>query len=74
MASDFNVRAGLVVEQSHQGQLYRILRMFLDMPAGIEPMARSGANPFQPSEIVRRLREQSLALQRRRADTLQPQE
>ncbi len=68
------VRAGLVVEQSHQGQLYRILRMFLDVPAGVEPMNKSGANPFQPREVVRRLRDVSLALQRKAADKLQPQE
>jgi 2-oxoglutarate ferredoxin oxidoreductase subunit alpha len=67
-------RAGLVVEQSHQGQLYRILRMFLDLPAGVEPFCRSGANPFLPSEIVTRLRELTLVLQRRHQATLQPQE
>jgi 2-oxoglutarate ferredoxin oxidoreductase subunit alpha len=52
-----SARAGLVVEQSHQGQLYRILRMFVDVPAGVVPLARSGANPFRPAEIVARLRD-----------------
>jgi 2-oxoglutarate ferredoxin oxidoreductase subunit alpha len=52
-----SARAGLVVEQSYQGQLYRILRMFIDLPPGVTSMARSGANPFRPSEIVDRLRE-----------------
>jgi 2-oxoglutarate ferredoxin oxidoreductase subunit alpha len=52
-----SARAGLVVEQSHQGQLYRLLRMFVDVPPGVASMARSGANPFRPSEIVARLRE-----------------
>jgi 2-oxoglutarate ferredoxin oxidoreductase subunit alpha len=47
-----SARAGLVVEQSFQGQLYRILRMFVDVPPGIASMARVGANPFRPSEIV----------------------
>jgi 2-oxoglutarate/2-oxoacid ferredoxin oxidoreductase subunit alpha len=51
-----SARAGLVVEQSHQGQLYRLLRMFVDVPSGVASMARSGANPFHPSEIVARLR------------------
>lgn len=51
------VRAGLVVEQSYQGQLYRVLRMDVDLPAGVRSFARSGANPFQPREIVQRLRE-----------------
>jgi len=68
------VRAGLVVEQSHQGQLFRILRMFVDLPAGMESMARSGANPFRPSEIVTRFHELTRALQRRPGDALQPSE
>jgi 2-oxoglutarate ferredoxin oxidoreductase subunit alpha len=68
------VRAGLVVEQSHQGQLYRMLRMFVDVPPAVQPMARSGANPFQPSEVVERLRDVALRLQRRGADTLQSTE
>src|SRR6185436_14251203 len=37
------VEAGLVVEQSHQGQLYRILRMYLDLPPGVHSLCRSGA-------------------------------
>src|SRR5207244_12731731 len=31
-----SVQRGLVVEQSHQGQLFRILRMFVDVPRGVE--------------------------------------
>jgi 2-oxoglutarate ferredoxin oxidoreductase subunit alpha len=58
-----SVRRGLVVEQSHQGQLYRILRMFVDVPAGIESLARSGANPIAPAEIVDRLRAMVRSLQ-----------
>lgn len=62
--SDFlsGVQAGLVVEQSHQGQLYHLMRMVLDLPKGLKSYARSGANPFQPAEIVRRLREQAQAM------------
>jgi 2-oxoglutarate ferredoxin oxidoreductase subunit alpha len=52
-----SVRAGLVVEQSHQGQLHRILRMFVDVPPGVVSFSRSGANPFRPEEVVARLRE-----------------
>jgi 2-oxoglutarate ferredoxin oxidoreductase subunit alpha len=52
-----SVRAGLVVEQSHQGQLYRILRMFVDVPPGVVSLARSGANPLRPEDVVARLRE-----------------
>ena len=69
-----SVRAGLVVEQSHQGQLYRILRMFLDLPGGVRSLARSGANPFLPTEVAAQLRETALALQRRIEDSRQPQE
>jgi 2-oxoglutarate ferredoxin oxidoreductase subunit alpha len=50
-----SVQHGLVVELSYQGQLYRMLRMALDLPRGMKSLARSGANPFQPSEIVTRL-------------------
>ena len=67
-----SVRAGLVVEQSYQGQLFRILRMFLDLPAEVQSFARSGAIPFQPSEVVERLRALALRLQRRHADARQP--
>jgi 2-oxoglutarate ferredoxin oxidoreductase subunit alpha len=55
-----SVRRGLVVELSHQGQLYRILRMFVDLPRGVRSLARSGANPFQPAEIVARLMEETV--------------
>lgn len=52
-----SVRVGLVVEQSYQGQLYRLLRMQLDLPKGLVSFARVGANPFQPQELVSRLAE-----------------
>lgn len=54
-----SVSAGLVVELSHQGQLYRMLRMFVDVPRGVKSFARSGANPFQPGEVAARLAELS---------------
>jgi 2-oxoglutarate ferredoxin oxidoreductase subunit alpha len=69
-----NVETGLVVEQSHQGQLYHLLRMAVDVPRGVTRFCRSGANPFQPEEILVRLRECMLDLQGRGADALQPQE
>lgn len=56
-----SVKTGLLVELSYQGQLYRILRMFVDVPKGVKSMCRSGANPFQPGEVVTRLRELSKA-------------
>ena len=58
-----SVRAGLVVEMSHQGQLYRLLRSFIYVPASVRSLARSGANPFQPREVVARLVELSIQLQ-----------
>jgi 2-oxoglutarate ferredoxin oxidoreductase subunit alpha len=67
-----SVQTGLVVELSHQGQLYRILRMYVDLPRGVKSMARSGANPIQPGEIVARLREATMALQE--SAERQPQE
>ncbi|MEZ4301455.1 MAG: 2-oxoacid:acceptor oxidoreductase subunit alpha [Polyangiaceae bacterium] len=68
------VAAGLVVEASHQGQLYRLLRMYVDMPAGVRSLCRSGANPFAPREIVRKLKGAVLALQRGNSESLQAQE
>jgi 2-oxoglutarate ferredoxin oxidoreductase subunit alpha len=73
---EFFARAhrGLVVEQSFQGQLYRVLRMFVDVPEGIRPFARAGSNPIAAREIVERLRAGALALQGRREAELQPVE
>lgn len=69
-----SAQAGLVVEASHQGQLYRLLRMYVDVPAGVRPFCRSGANPFAPHEIVRKLQNTVLALQRGHSESLRPQE
>jgi 2-oxoglutarate ferredoxin oxidoreductase subunit alpha len=62
-----SVEKGLIVEQSHQGQLFRILRMFVDVPAGMAAFARSAANPINPREVLARLRELALGLQQGRA-------
>jgi 2-oxoglutarate ferredoxin oxidoreductase subunit alpha len=51
-----SVQAGLLVELSFQAQLYRVLRMFVDVPKGFRPLSRSGANPFRPDEVLTRLR------------------
>lgn len=69
-----SVRAGLVVELSHLAQFHKVLRMHLDLPAGVKSLARSGANPFLPSEIVEALQHQLSELQRRHEGLLQPQE
>ena len=52
-----SVQRGLVLELSHQGQLYRVLRMFVDVPRGVTSFARSGAQPFHPDEVVARLQQ-----------------
>ena len=45
----------LVVEQSHQGQLYRIIRMWVSVPPHFDVLAKSGANPIAPEEILGRI-------------------
>jgi 2-oxoglutarate/2-oxoacid ferredoxin oxidoreductase subunit alpha len=67
-----SVRAGLVIEQSHQGQLYRVIRMFVDVPKGVHAFARSGSNPFTPGEIAERLRDLAVAAQRAQLPELEP--
>ena len=59
-----SVRAGLVVEQSYQGQLFRLIRMFVDVPRGLASFARSGSNPIAASEILHRVRLMVSTLQR----------
>ncbi len=67
-----NVQAGLVVEQSHQGQLYRILRMYVDVPAGVRSLAHSGSNPILPLAVVEELQRLALALQSRHVADVEP--
>ena len=69
-----SVQAGLIVEQSYQGQLHHIIRMFVDVPAGIESFARAGSNPIVADEVLTRAREMTLALQRRRVPQTEPRE
>jgi 2-oxoglutarate ferredoxin oxidoreductase subunit alpha len=69
-----SMKAGLVVEQSYLGQLYRVLRMMLDVPVGLKSFSRSGANPIQPAEVVRKLQERALDLQQQQTAARQPQE
>jgi 2-oxoglutarate ferredoxin oxidoreductase subunit alpha len=61
-----SVQAGLVVEQSYQGQLWRLLRMFVDVPKGVAPFARPSAVPIGPEEVVARLRHLAAEAQRTR--------
>jgi 2-oxoglutarate ferredoxin oxidoreductase subunit alpha len=58
-----SVKRGLFIEQSFQAQLYRLVRMCVDFPAGIKPLAKSGSNPIQPAEVLERLRELVVSIQ-----------
>lgn len=46
----------LVVEQSQQGQLYRILRMWTKVPEEFALLAKSGANPIAPRDVLDQIR------------------
>lgn len=69
-----SVRRGLFIEQSFQAQLYRLVRMFVDVPALVRPLAKSGSNPIQPAEVLERLREMVVALQSNRNGHPEPVE
>ena len=58
-----SVSRGLFIEQSYQGQLYRLVRMYVDVPHLVKPLAKSGSNPIQPAEVLDRVRQLDLALQ-----------
>lgn len=51
----------LVVEQSHQGQLHKIIRMWVDTPKHFESLAKSGANPIAPEDLIAKIEELSRA-------------
>jgi 2-oxoglutarate ferredoxin oxidoreductase subunit alpha len=69
-----SVQKGLVIEQTHLAQFHKLLRMHLDLPKGLKSLARSGANPFLPGEIVVALNHLLSELQRSHEGKLQPQE
>lgn len=47
-----SLRKCVVIEQSHQGQLYRIIRMWVSVPAEFQSLAKSGSNPITPAEVL----------------------
>jgi len=51
-----SLRHCIVVEQSHQGQLHKIIRMWVDTPKDFTAFAKSGANPITPEEVVAKIR------------------
>jgi len=57
-----SVKSGLVVEQSYQGQLYRLIRMYVDLPAGVKSLAKSGSNPILVSEVLEQLKTMASSL------------
>jgi len=52
-----STRRVLVVEQSHQGQLHRIIRMWVDVPREFTALAKSAATPITPTEVLARIRQ-----------------
>jgi 2-oxoglutarate ferredoxin oxidoreductase subunit alpha len=46
----------LVIEQSHQGQLHRIIRMWVPVPPEFLSLAKSGSNPITPDEVLGAIR------------------
>lgn len=50
-----SLQSCVVVEQSHQGQLHRLIRMWVNVPAEFTSLAKSGANPIAPVEIAGRI-------------------
>jgi len=65
------VKGGLVVEQSHQGQLFRLLRMYVDLPPNVWSFKRSGSNPILPGAVRGRLERLILELQQRQSPETQ---
>jgi 2-oxoglutarate ferredoxin oxidoreductase subunit alpha len=58
-----SVKRGLFIEQSFQGQLYRVVRMYVDLPTQVKALARSGSNPIQATEVLESLRKMVAAIQ-----------
>jgi len=52
-----SVRRGLVIEQSHQGQLHRLIRMWVTVPPAFTVLAKSGSNPITPAEVLAAVRD-----------------
>lgn len=50
-----SLRRCVVVEQSHQGQLHRIIRMWVNTPTEFASLAKSGANPITPEDVLRKI-------------------
>ncbi len=51
-----SLRRCVVVEQSHQGQLHKILRMWMNVPREFTSVSKSASNRISPLEIVQLIR------------------
>ena len=69
-----SVQKGLIIDQTHLAQTFKLLRMHVDLPKGVQPLSRSGATPFLPGDIVAALHHLLSELQRSHEGELQPQE
>jgi 2-oxoglutarate ferredoxin oxidoreductase subunit alpha len=49
------IKRAVVVEQSHSGQFYRMLRAFYDLPAKTVSLHQGGPLPFGPQQILDQL-------------------
>lgn len=49
------IKRALVVEQSHSGQFYRMLRAFYDLPLETRSLHQAGPLPFGPARILEQL-------------------
>lgn len=58
-----SVKRGLFIEQSFQGQLYRLVKMYVDIPPLVKAFSKSGSNPISPLEVLKRMREMVVAMQ-----------
>jgi 2-oxoglutarate ferredoxin oxidoreductase subunit alpha len=67
-----SVQRGLFIEQSHQGQLFRLVQMYVPLPAGVKALVKSGSSPINPSEVVERLREMVTSMQGTRQQQAEP--
>jgi 2-oxoglutarate ferredoxin oxidoreductase subunit alpha len=68
-----SVKMGLVVEQSHQAQLFHLIRMYVDVPRGVGFLAKSGSNPILATEVLERLRSLLRSLQRQVKNEPEPE-
>jgi 2-oxoglutarate ferredoxin oxidoreductase subunit alpha len=68
-----SVKRGLFIEQSFQGQLYRLVKMYVDVPREMKLLAKSGSNPILPTEVLQRLHEMVVAMQSSRNHQPEPE-